>query len=146
MTFSLVGRCAETGMFGIVISSSSPAVAARCSYARAGVGAVASGSSAAEAVRTVRRDGSFMDYRQVLAVDAKGGTAIHSGSRALGIWTEAQAQDAAACGNLLANDGIPRAMVEAYANATGHIGDRLITACAPDWPRAARLAPCIPPG
>lgn len=102
MTFSLVAHCAETGMFGIVISSSSPAVAARCSYARAGVGAVASqnvtdptlgplaldlmasGSSAAEAVQTIRRDGSFRDCRQVLAVDAKGGTAIHSGTRALG--------------------------------------------------------------
>ena len=42
MTFSLVARCAETGMFGMAISSSSPAVAARCAYARAGVGAVAS--------------------------------------------------------------------------------------------------------
>ena len=42
MTFSLVARCERTGMFGIAISSSSPAVAARCSYARAGVGAVAS--------------------------------------------------------------------------------------------------------
>ena len=42
MTFSLVARCAETGMFGLAISSSSPAVAARCAYARAGVGAVAS--------------------------------------------------------------------------------------------------------
>ena len=28
MTFSLVARCAETGMFGVAISSSSPAVAA----------------------------------------------------------------------------------------------------------------------
>ena len=42
MTFSLVARCAETGMFGLAISSSSPAVAARCAYARADVGAVAS--------------------------------------------------------------------------------------------------------
>ncbi len=42
MTFSLVARCPNTGMFGVAISSSSPAVAARCSYARAGVGAVAS--------------------------------------------------------------------------------------------------------
>ena len=42
MTFSLVARCAETGMFGLAISSSSPAVAARCSFARASIGAVAS--------------------------------------------------------------------------------------------------------
>ena len=146
MTFSLVARCAESGMFGVVISSSSPAVAARCSYARAGVGAVASqnitdptlgplaldrmasGESAAQAIEALRRDGSFMDYRQVLAVDASGGTAIHSGAKALGIWTEAQGPDAASGGNLLANDGVPQAMVDAYAAATGHIGDRLIAA------------------
>ena len=39
MTLSIAGRCARTGQFGIAISSSSPAVAARCAWARAGVGA-----------------------------------------------------------------------------------------------------------
>ena len=38
MTFTLAARCPGTGQFGIVISSSSPAVAARCAHARAGVG------------------------------------------------------------------------------------------------------------
>lgn len=42
MTFSLVARCTQTGRFGMVVSSSSPAVAARCAHARAGVGAAAS--------------------------------------------------------------------------------------------------------
>ncbi|RVC66397.1 DUF1028 domain-containing protein, partial [Mesorhizobium sp. M2A.F.Ca.ET.046.02.1.1] len=42
MTFSIVARCRRTGMFGVAVSSSSPAVAARCAYAQAGVGAVAS--------------------------------------------------------------------------------------------------------
>ena len=42
MTFSLAGRCARTGMFGAAVSSSSPAVAARCAFARAGVGAACS--------------------------------------------------------------------------------------------------------
>ena len=41
MTFSLVARDTASGAFGIVISSSSPAVAARCAHARAGVGVVA---------------------------------------------------------------------------------------------------------
>ncbi|WP_127818614.1 DUF1028 domain-containing protein, partial [Microbacterium sp. CPCC 204701] len=40
MTLSLVAHA--DGAFGIVISSSSPAVAARCAHLRAGVGAVAS--------------------------------------------------------------------------------------------------------
>ena len=42
MTFSLVARCKRTGMFGTAVASSSPAVAARCSYTRADVGAVSS--------------------------------------------------------------------------------------------------------
>lgn len=146
MTFSIVARCAETGMFGVAISSSSPAVAARCSYARAGVGAVASqnvtdpslgplaldlmqgGMDAATAIAEVQKRGKFIEYRQVLAVDARGQTAIHSGPNSLGIWTQAQAQNVASGGNMLANDGVPQAIVEGYLAATGHIGDRLIVA------------------
>lgn len=146
MTFSLVARCAETGMFGIAITSSSPAVAARCSFARAGVGAVASqnvtdpalgplmldfmaqGMRAKTAIDAVKTQSQFMDYRQVLAVDAAGQTAIHSGPNSLGIWTQAQGVNVASGGNLLANDQIPQAIVDAFQNATGHIGDRLITA------------------
>ncbi len=146
MTFSLVARCAETGMFGVAISSSSPAVAARCSYARAGVGAVASqnvtdptlgplaldlmagGLLADEAVEKVKATGAFIEYRQVLAIDAQGGTAIHSGPNSLGIWTQAQGVDVASGGNLLANDGVPAAIVAGFEAATGHLGDRLIAA------------------
>lgn len=146
MTFSLVARCAETGMFGVVIASSSPAVAARCAHARAGIGAVASqnvtdpalgpltldlmagGLTAAEAIAEVREKGRFIDYRQVLAVDARGGTAIHSGSHALGIWTQAQGVDCAAGGNLLANDRVPQAMVDGFTASKGPLGDRLIAA------------------
>jgi len=146
MTFSLVARCAETGMFGTAISSSSPAVAARCAYARAGVGAVASqnitdpalgpqaldlmqqGLSAPDAVAELVRRGRFMDYRQVLAVDGQGRTGIHSGAQALGIWTQAQGPDVASGGNLLANDGVPQAIVDRFLAARGPLGDRLIAA------------------
>lgn len=146
MTFSLVARCDETGMFGVAISSSSPAVAARCAYARAGVGAVASqnvtdptlgpmaldlmerGMGAAEAVDEVRRRGRFIDYRQVLAVDGQGRTAIHSGPNSLGIWTQAEGPNVASGGNLLANDGVPQAIVDGFLAASGHLGDRLIAA------------------
>ncbi|MEQ3670003.1 DUF1028 domain-containing protein [Pseudophaeobacter sp.] len=146
MTFSLVARCAETGMFGMAISSSSPAVAARCAFARAGVGAVASqnvtdpslgpltldlmqgGMSAPEAIAEVQARGQFMEYRQVLAVDGQGRTAIHSGPKSLGIWTQAEAENVASGGNLLANDSVPQAIVAGFTGAKGHIGDRLIAA------------------
>ncbi len=146
MTFSLVARCAETGMFGMAISSSSPAVAARCAYARAGVGAVASqnvtdprlgpqtldlmagGLSSPQAITEIQAQGRFMEYRQVLAVDNKGRTAIHSGPKSLGIWTQVSEQDVAAGGNLLANESVPQAMVDDFLSSRGALGDRLIAA------------------
>ncbi|RMF40473.1 MAG: DUF1028 domain-containing protein [Alphaproteobacteria bacterium] len=146
MTFSLVARCAQTGMFGVAISSSSPAVAARCAYTRAGVGAVASqnvtdprlgplaldlmqgGASAAQAVAGIRERAEHLEYRQVLAIDAAGRTAIHSGARSLGIWTDAAGRDVISAGNLLANDGVPQAIVAAFEASAGHLGDRLLAA------------------
>ena len=146
MTFSIVARCAETGQFGMAVSSSSPAVAARCAYGQAGVGAVASqnvtdprlggktlaamatGKTADEAVAAVIADAEHTSFRQLLAVDRHGNTAIHSGENSLGIHTEFKSQDAAAAGNLLANDTIPKAMVDAFHKSTGHLGDRLIIA------------------
>lgn len=144
MTFSVVARCAETGMFGVAVSSSSPAVAARCAYAEAGTGAVASqnvtdprlgprglallreGATAAEAIAILARTAPFPAYRQVLAVDAAGGTAIHSGPKALGTWAEARAENVACGGNLLADAGVPQAMVDAFLASSGPLGDRLI--------------------
>ena len=89
---------------------------------------MAGGFSAPEAVAEVRRRGRFIEYRQVLAVDRTGQTAIHSGPNSLGIWTQAQAQNVASGGNMLAHDGVPQAIVEGYLSAQGHIGARLIAA------------------
>lgn len=146
MTFSIVARCAETGQFGVAISSSSPAVAARCAFAQPGIGAVASqnitnpalgpavlshlaaGQSAVEAVAQALSDEAFPDHRQILAVDGTGAAAVHSGENALGIWTSAIGTDCAAGGNLLANDTVPAAMVAEFETATGTLADRLILA------------------
>ena len=146
MTFSLVARCETTGMFGVAISSSSPAVAARCAFARAGVGAVASqnvtdpmlgtlalnlmqqGMEAKTAIEKIRDNAQFIEYRQVLAVDKQGGTAVYSGPNSLGIWTQAQADNVASGGNLLANADVPDAIVDGFLGSSGHLGDRLIQA------------------
>jgi uncharacterized Ntn-hydrolase superfamily protein len=146
MTFTLVGRCERTGQLGLAVSSSSPAVAARCAHARAGVGAVASqnvtdprlgphalrllaeGASAAEAVVILARTAPHAEYRQLLVVDRAGRAAIHSGPKALGLWAEALGDSCAAGGNLLADPGVPAAMTAAFAAARGHLGDRLLAA------------------
>jgi uncharacterized Ntn-hydrolase superfamily protein len=146
MTFSIVARCARTGQFGIAISSSSPAVAARCAHVRPGVGAVASqnvtdpalrplildrleaGLSAGDALAAVATGRAHIDYRQLLVVDRAGRTAVRSGAQVLGVWGEAQGAGCVAGGNLLAHPGIPAAMVAAFEAATGHLGDRLMRA------------------
>jgi uncharacterized Ntn-hydrolase superfamily protein len=146
MTFSIVARCATTGMFGVAVSSSSPAVAARCAHARARVGAVASqnitdpalgvklldlmelGAGAGQAMDMLRGSAPYIEYRQLLAVDKDGRAAIHSGTKVLGTWAEAKDENVACAGNLLAHEGVPRAMVEAFKGSGGHLGDRLIAA------------------
>ncbi len=146
MTFSLIARCASTGQFGMVIASSSPAVAARCAHVRAGVGVVASqnvtdpalgpllldrlaaGEGAAAAMAALISGRAHVDYRQLLAVDATGGVAIHSGRQVLGRWAEVRGEAAAAAGNLLADEAVPGAMLAAYVAAAGAFGDRLMAA------------------
>jgi uncharacterized Ntn-hydrolase superfamily protein len=146
MTFSIVARCAQTGMFGVAVSSSSPAVAARCAHTRAGIGAVASqnitdpalgaraldlmrlGASAAQAIDVLCGSVDFMKYRQLLVVDVRGQSAIHTGSEALGVRAEARNENVACGGNLLAAVGVPQAMVTAFLTSEGHLGDRLLIA------------------
>ncbi|BBX33038.1 hypothetical protein MMAG44476_07531 [Mycolicibacterium mageritense DSM 44476 = CIP 104973] len=136
MTFSLVARDAATGAFGIVISSSSPAVASRCAHARAGVGVVASqnvtnpalgtlvldalaaGSDADAALKAALAQEQFPAYRQVTVVDANGTTAVHSGPKSLGIHTHVEGDQAVAAGNLLADAAVISELLAGYANST----------------------------
>jgi len=147
MTFSLVGRCARTGMLGVVVTSSSPAVAARCAWARGGVGAVATqnvtdpslarqvldlmelGRSAADALNEVIARAPFTEYRQLAVIDAAGRTASYSGARTLGRHSSSGGMDCLAAGNLLTDEKVTAAMVQAF----GHrrevpLADRLLDA------------------
>lgn len=146
MTFSISGRCEKTGTFGIAISSSSPAVAARCAHARAGVGVVATqnitdpslgpkgldlmagGLDARAALEKLLDGYDTAGYRQLVLVDAKGGAAVHSGAHTLGIFATARGRNCAAAGNLLSGPEVPAHMVEAFETAEGPLGDRLIAA------------------
>ncbi len=145
MTFSLIGRCAETGMLGVAITTSSICVASRCPWARAGVGAVstqnvtdptigprvldllAGGKSAAEALQAVLAASQYADYRQVTVIDREGRTAHHSGTKTLGTNAVAEGKDCLAAGNLLANTDVPKAMVTSFTrHADLHLAERLL--------------------
>ena len=146
MTFSIVARCAKTGQFGAAVASSSPAVAARCAYARAGAGAVttqnvtdprlgpkgldflAAGMAAAEALEKLKAGATHLQYRQLTMVDANGATAVFSGVNTLGIHGEARGDNVVSAGNLLANTGVPAAVVAAFEASEGELGGRIIAA------------------
>lgn len=130
----------------MAVSSSSPAVAARCAFARAGVGAVASqnitdpslgprildlmalGASASEAVAVVTASTDHIQYRQLTAVDAKGRGASFSGEQTLGVHATASDQNVVCAGNLLSSEAVPEAMVKAFVGSEGHLADRLLVA------------------
>ena len=133
-------------MFGVSVCSSSPAVGARCGFARAGAGAAASqnitdpelgdaliaamatGVSAPRALADLTATQPHIAYRQLIVVDAKGETAAFSGTRTLGVHATAQTRNVAAAGNLLAKRETPEAMVDAFLASKGPLGERLIGA------------------
>ncbi|MEU5098168.1 DUF1028 domain-containing protein [Streptomyces sp. NPDC020996] len=147
MTFSLVVR--DGKRFGVVVSSSSPAVAARVAHLRPGVGAAASqnvtdpvlgtrllerlaehgdaGRALAE-VTAARRDAANIEYRQLTVLGRTGPGHAFSGSRTLGTHAAATADGAVAAGNMLAGEHIPRAMLDAWSATTGELEERLLAA------------------
>jgi uncharacterized Ntn-hydrolase superfamily protein len=149
MTLSIAARCAETGQLGVAIASSSPAVAARCAWARAGVGAactqnitdprlgtalldrMGAGESALAAMAAVTSEEPLIAWRQLTAVDRNGLTATWSGEQTLGTHTTAEGPDCVAAGNLLAESGVPSAMVSTFVGLSdAELGNRLVAALA----------------
>ena len=146
MTFSLVAKCEETGMFGTAVTSSSPAVAARCSYTRSGVGAVSSqnitdpslgnfaldlleeGLTAKEAIAKITKEKKNLEFRQILIIDLSGQIAIHSGNNSLGIFSDSFGKNVLSAGNLLANKNVTKAVVDKFEKTQGDLGDRLVSA------------------
>jgi uncharacterized Ntn-hydrolase superfamily protein len=147
VTFSITAHCPRSGRFGVAISSSSPAVAARCAHARAGVGAIASqnvtdprlgpqgldliasGLSADAVVAALEaRSGANAPWRQLAVVTAQG-VAAFSGAQSLGRNGHVVGLHAVAAGNMLADDAVLPAMLAAFADdPAADLGERLILA------------------
>jgi uncharacterized Ntn-hydrolase superfamily protein len=119
----------------MVICSSSPAVASRCVHLRAGVGAVASQNvtnpalgkialdalasdlDAEDALNTALASERHREYRQLVVVDARGNTAVHTGEEALGISHHAQTKSAAAAGNMLRDERVIESLLAGYTDS-----------------------------
>jgi len=145
MTFSVLAADG-TGAVGMAVTSSSPAVAARCIHLRAGVGgagsqnitdprlgtelldALESGLDPNAALDGVVGSRELIEYRQLTVLSVDGAGAAFSGAHALGLNHERVGASVVAAGNLLAAPEVVDALVDAFEGSTGELEERLVTA------------------
>jgi len=147
MTFSLVGMCRRTGMFGAAVTTSSIGVGSRCPFATAGVGAVltqhrtdpqlgprglellAADQSAQQVIESLVTDNPTIGWRQLAVIDKLGETAYYHGDKIESTHAAAQGDGVCAIGNIIRNADIPQAMIEAFSrNPDNHLAERLLCA------------------
>ena len=145
MTFSLVGMCRRTSMFGAAVTTSNMNVGTRCPFAKAGVGAVLTqhrtdnrlgpkglalledGRSAPQAIDALIAGNPTAGWRQLAVVDRDGGTGFHHGDRITSIHAAAQGDGCCAIGNIIRNEGVPQKMIDAFEDtAEAHLAERLL--------------------
>lgn len=145
MTFSVLATDGAGG-FGMAVTSSSPAVAARCLHLRAGVGGASSqnitdprlgtalldaleaGDDAATALQRVVDGRDLIDYRQLAVLDRRGNTAAFSGAHTLGVHHQRAGDGVVAAGNLLADATVVDVAAKAFEAADGELELRLLAA------------------
>ncbi|MGH2489601.1 MAG: DUF1028 domain-containing protein, partial [Candidatus Limnocylindria bacterium] len=131
-TFSIVGRCERTGQLGVAVSTADVGAGRLVTWARAGVGAVATqswpslylaidalrlmgeGMSAPDALDRVLRDDPGRGVRQLGVVDARGGSAAFSGSECTTWFGEISELNLATQGNMLIRGETVSAMAETF--------------------------------
>ena len=131
-TFTIVGRCARTGMLGVAVCTAAPAVGGYCPFVRAKAGAVATmswvnpylaidglalmadGVSARDALDQLIAADPGSAVRQVGMVDAQGGSAAFTGADC-GPWCgHVHGENVSAQGNILVGEGTVSAMAETF--------------------------------
>ncbi|WP_028933337.1 DUF1028 domain-containing protein [Pseudonocardia spinosispora] len=144
MTFSIAAR--DGSRFGMAVSSSSPAVAARCLHLRPGIGVSASQNvtdprlgtrlldglaahgDAARALATVVGSTAHIDHRQLTVLGASGPGGHFSGAQTLGTHAAVAGDGVVAAGNLLSGTHIPDVLVETFTAEGGELEERLFAA------------------
>jgi uncharacterized Ntn-hydrolase superfamily protein len=130
VTYSVVARCADTGMFGIAIATAVPAVGSMCPHVASGVGAVvtqawtnpflgldglellANGYSAEQALVKLVEGDPGRSLRQLAVVDHHGTVAAHSGSECSPYFGHLLGDGYSVQGNLLTGEETLTAMAE----------------------------------
>jgi uncharacterized Ntn-hydrolase superfamily protein len=145
-TFSIVARDAKTGEIGVAVQSHWFSVGSIVTWAKAGVGAVATqsfvepaygpralellerGVPAPEALARLVREDPQRDVRQVAVIDAQGRVAAHTGAKAIAAAGHRVGAQYSVQANMMANGRVWPAMAEAFEKAGGDLADRLLAA------------------
>jgi uncharacterized Ntn-hydrolase superfamily protein len=147
-TYSIVALDPDTGELGAAVQSHWFSVGSLCTWARPGVGAVAtqsvvepahgphvldrlaSGWEAHTALAGVLDDDPLARVRQVGVVDAEGRVAVHTGADCIPAAGDATGDHWACQANMMLRATVPDAMSAAFAAAEGDLANRLLTALA----------------
>lgn len=145
-TYSIVARDSLTGQLGVAVQSHWFSVGPIVPWAEAGVGAVATqsfvepaygplglelmqhGRSAPEALKALITTDGGEAVRQVAMVDASGGVAVHTGSRAIYAAGHLVGAQYSVQANLMEKPTVWEAMARAYESAAGDLAERLLCA------------------
>jgi uncharacterized Ntn-hydrolase superfamily protein len=145
-TYSIVARDSVTGDLGVGVQSHWFSVGSVVSWVETGVGAVATQSvaeraygprglermrareAAPDALRVLLATDAQAAVRQVALVDAEGRAAVHTGADCIPYAADVAGEGFSCQANLMAREGVPEAMAEAYATATGPLAERLLAA------------------
>ncbi|MGH2952822.1 MAG: DUF1028 domain-containing protein [Solirubrobacterales bacterium] len=145
-TYSIVARDAASGELGVAVQSHWFSVGSIVTWARAGVGAVATQSVAegaygprmlerladraepGEALAAELDGDELAGFRQVAAVDAAGRVAVHTGDACIPDAGHQVADGYTTQANLMASPGVWPAMAGAFEAANGPLARRLLTA------------------
>lgn len=146
-TFSITGRCENTGHLGIAVSTAVPGVGMLCPFVQAEVGAVATqsfvnpylgiwgleylaqGRSASETLELLKHRDEGLHLRQFAIVDRHGGSAAFSGHGCDGWYGHLTGHNFAIAGNMLVGSATLEAMQESFAlSADAPLVERLLDA------------------
>jgi len=148
-TFTIIGRCERTHMLGVCVATSPIAVASRCPFVKAGVGAVSiqaftdprlgplaiqlleMGYSAPKVLKELEESDIESEMRQIGIVDKDGNSAARSGDKNYAWHGEIVKKNYVAMGNGLVGEGVIKAMAGAFEDSQEEwLEDRLIRAIA----------------
>jgi uncharacterized Ntn-hydrolase superfamily protein len=143
-TYSVVALDEATGALGVAVHSHWFSVGAMVTWARAGVGAVATqsivepaygpralerlaaGEAPPPALDALLADDDQAAARQVAVLDAAGRVAVHTGERCIEFAGHVAGEGFSCQANMMARPGVPEAMAEALAAEPGPLPERLL--------------------